>query len=105
MPYTGPDRRSHRVYVTRNTEYHVRNRTCVGVLDRQSGGWLGAHFAIDLAVAGSIRFYDQGGMTASPALPRIGDSLYFECSGRDLLTSSVVSVERPRSAQVSQYTD
>ncbi len=105
MEYDGPDRRIHRVFVTRNTEYHVRQRTCVGVLDRQSGQWLKGHFAIDRAVAGSIRFYDRGSMTASPALPRVGDSLYFEASGRDLLTSSVVSVERPRESQVRSYTD
>lgn len=103
MDYQGPDRRVHRVFVTRNTEYHVRRRTCVGVLDRDSGRWLSNHFAIDRAVAGSIRFFDRGGMSASPGLPRVGDSLYFEADGRDLLTSSVVSVERPSADQVSDY--
>ena len=103
MAYEGPDRRIHKVFVTRNTEYHVRQRTCVGVLDRISGTWIRNHFAVDRAVAGSIRFYDRGGMSASPALPRVGDSLYFEADGRDLLTSSVVSVERPSRAQVGAY--
>lgn len=103
MNYDGPDRRIHKVFVTRNTEYHVRQRTCVAVLDRQTGEWLSGHFALERAVAGSIRFYERGSMTASPALPRVGDSLYFEASGRDLLTSSVVSVERPRATQVDTY--
>lgn len=103
MTYDGPDRRIHKVFVTRNTEYHVRQRTCVAVLDRDSGTWVPQHFALDRPVAGSIRFYDQGGMSASPGLPRIGDSLYFEAEGRDLLTSSIVSVERPSPNQVADY--
>ena len=29
MSYEGPERRIHRVFVTRNTEYHVRQDRCV----------------------------------------------------------------------------
>jgi len=103
MAYMGPERRIHRIFVTRNTEYHVRQDTCVGVRDRLSGEWLLRHFALNLAVAGSIRFFESGAMNATPGLPQIGESMYFEDSGRDLVTSSVVSVERPKPDVVAQY--
>ncbi len=103
MGYTGPDRRIHRVFVTRNTEYHVRKDTCVGVRNRENGEWLRRHFALNLPVAGAIRFFESGAMTANPGLPQIGESIYFETLGHDLVTSSVVSVERPRADVISQY--
>ena len=103
MAYNGPDRRIHRIYVTRNTEYHVRHDTCVGVRDRQTGMWLQRHFALNLPVAGAIRFFDTGAMRANPGLPQIGESMYFESMGRDLVTSSVVSVERPAADVVLAY--
>ena len=33
--FSGPDRRRHRVYVTKNTEYHFRDGFCVAVRDRR----------------------------------------------------------------------
>lgn len=103
MAYDGPERRVHKVFITKNTEYHVRAGTCVGVRDRESGEWLRAHFAKGRTVVGAIKFFDSGAMTASPGLPRIGESMYFEDTGRDLVTSSVVSVERPKADIVAEY--
>src|SRR5712671_713724 len=96
MDYSGPERRIHKVFVTRNTEYHVRNDTCVGVRDRHSGSWKSTHFAVNLPVAGAIRFYEGGALSATAGLPQVGESMYFETTARDLVTSAVVSVERPR---------
>lgn len=103
MSYEGPDRRIHKVFVTRNTEYHVRKGTCVGVRDRETGTWQARHFALRRAIVGSIKFFESGAMSASPGLPRVGESMYFEDVGRDLVTSSVVSVERPRPEVVAEY--
>ena len=103
MTYAGPDRRIHRVFVTRNTEYHMRRQVCVGVRERSSGHWIEGHFAVQRPVSGSIRFFDGGGMAASPGLPRVGESMYFEDSGRDLVTSAVVGVERPPRDLVDEY--
>lgn len=103
MEYQGAERRIHRVFVTRNTEYHVRRQTCVGVRDRESGSWLEAHFAVDRSVTGAIKFFESGAMSATPDLPRIGESLYFEEEGRDLVTSAVICVERPRADVVAEY--
>lgn len=104
MPYEGPERRIHKVFVTRNTEYHLKGATCVGVRDRESGEWLRSHFAVERPVVGAIKFFDSGAMSASPGLPRVGESMYFEDLGRDLVTSCVVSVERPRPEVVAEYT-
>ena len=103
MAYEGQERRIHRVFVTRNTEYHVRSSTCVGVRDRDSGEWLSRHFALNLQIAGAIKFFESGGLNASTGLPAIGESIYFETQGRDLVTSSVMSVERPAADVVASY--
>ena len=97
------ERRIHRVFVTRNTEYHVRRDTCVAVRDRRSGEWLRAHMALDHRVRGSLRFRGTGGVTPNEGLPRVGDSLFFYASGRDLVTSAIVSVERPPRDVVATY--
>jgi hypothetical protein len=103
MSYQGPDRRIHRVFVTRNTEYHVRRDRCVAVRDRETGEWLTCHFALSLHVAGAIKFFEGGALSASPGLPAIGESMYFEAMGRDLVTSAVVSVERPPVGAATAY--
>lgn len=105
MPYEGPERRIHKVFVTRNTEYHVRAQTCVAVRDRETGAWLRTHFAVDRPVIGAIRYDGSGTMRAAPGLPEVGESMYFEDLGRDLLTSSVIAVERPARELVSEYPD
>lgn len=103
MMFGGQERRIHRVFVTRNTEYHVRRETCVGVRDRQSGDWLTEHFAVNIPIAGSLRFFESGSMSASEGLPQVGESIYFEAEGHDMVTSAVVSVERPRLEHIAQY--
>lgn len=103
MSYQGPERRIHRVFVTRNTEYHVRRDRCVAVRDRETGEWVSGHFALSLHVAGAIKFFEGGALAASPGLPSIGESMYFEAMGRDLVTSAIVSVERPPAETISAY--
>jgi hypothetical protein len=99
MPHRAVERRIHRVFVTRNSEYYVSQQICVGVRDRQTGEWLPEHFAVERPVLSSIRFFDNGAMRVTPGLPRVGEALYFEELGRDLVTSPVVSVERPRGTE------
>jgi hypothetical protein len=95
MAYEGPERRIHKVIVTRNTEYYVRERRCVAVRDRSTGSWVKNHFAVDRAIMGAIRYLDSGELFAAPGLPQVGESMYFEELGGDLVTSAVVAVERP----------
>lgn len=103
MRYLGTERRVHKVFVTRNTEYHVRRDRCVAVRDRRSGGWVEGHLAIKGKVAGGLRFHDHGGVTPNDGLPTVGESLFFCSEGRDLVTSPVVEVQRPRRNIVSTY--
>ncbi len=41
--YRGNERRQHVLYVTQNTEYHLRGAECVGVRDLWSGHWREDH--------------------------------------------------------------
>ena len=103
MGYRGKERRIHRIFVTRNTEYHVRRRTCVGVRDRRSGRWLRSHVAHLGKVAGGLMFNLRGGIVPNAGLPGIGESLFFCSDGRDLVTSPIISVERPSVEVVQAY--
>ncbi|MGF1469367.1 MAG: hypothetical protein ACFCGT_24880 [Sandaracinaceae bacterium] len=97
------ERRIHRVYVTRNTEYHLRRDLCVAVRDRRSGRWLGHHLALRSRVQGGLRFTDTGRMEPNPGAVRVGEGLFFRTTSRDMLTSPVVSVERPPRETVLSY--
>lgn len=103
MGYQGSDRRIHKVFVTRNTEYHVRKDVCVAVRDRRSGEWLRSHMALATRVTGSLRFSDGGGIQPNLGNPRIGDSLFFQAGGRDLVTSTIISVDRPEREIIQRY--
>jgi hypothetical protein len=93
--YRGPDRRRHRVFVTRNTEYHFRDDICVAVRDRRTGDFLQGHLALRRPVHGGIRFFANGAIAPNPGEPRPGESLYFANDDRDLVTSPLERVERP----------
>jgi hypothetical protein len=101
--YRGPERRRHRVYVTRNTEYHFRDGFCVAVRDRRTGEFLRGHQALERRIDGGLRFFEGGGIAPNPGEPRTGESLYFASEGRDLVTSPLESIERPSRELVHAY--
>jgi hypothetical protein len=101
--FGGKERRRHRVYVTRNTEYHFRDGFCVAVRDRRSGDFLESHLALRRRVQGGIRFYMNGGIQPNLGEPQPGEALYFESGGHDLVTSPLISVERPTREVVGKY--
>ena len=103
MGYAGRERRIHRVFVTRNTEYHVRRSTCVGVRDRKSGRWLAGHLAMESDMSGGLRFNRNGGISPNEGVPAVGESIFFLASGRDLVTSPVVRIDRPERDIVQTY--
>lgn len=100
--FAGNERRIHKVYVTRNTEYHVRRDVCVAVRDRRSGRWIEGHLALRKRLEGSLRI-NQNGMFPNPGLPGPGDAIYFRAGERDLITSRLESVDRPEKVTVEQY--
>lgn len=103
--YPGPERRTHRMFVTRNTEYHFRAGQCVAVRDRTSGSWLVAHLALNRPLAGRVRFQANGVALPDDGEPEVGEALFFGGDGRDLVTSTLCAVERPEKTLVSSYPD
>ncbi len=108
MNHEGIERRIHKVYVTRNTEYHVRSGVCVAVRDRHSGGFHTAHIALSLKMDGAVRLYSNGGLIPQASEPEAGDSIYFsykrpDGEDRQIVTSRLLSVERPAKKVVASY--
>ena len=101
--YRGTERRRHRVYMTRNTEYHFRDGLCVAVRDRRTGDWLPGHLALRRQLFGGLRFFMNGGLQPNPGEPQVGEALFFGEGGRDLITSPLQSVERPTRETVEEY--
>lgn len=91
----GLDRRRHRVFFTRNTEYHLRQDECVGVRDRQTGRWLGEHQAL------RGRAFDVPPMGEEQTW--VGRSLLFSTPDGGVRTSAVSCIERPPRPVVWQY--
>ncbi|MBN1611023.1 MAG: hypothetical protein JW940_30610 [Polyangiaceae bacterium] len=91
------------MYVTRNTEYHLRDGICVAVRDRGTGQWLTGHCALRRQLSGAVRFFPNGHSVPSPARPRVGEALYFRTGGRELVTSTLSAIERPGRAAVAGY--
>ena len=108
MSYTGVERRVHKVYVTRNTEYHVREGVCVAVRDRHGGGFHTAHIALSLRMDGAVRIYSNGGVIPHASDPEPGDAIYFtyrrpDGEERQIVTSRLLSVDRPPKNVVQSY--
>ena len=101
--YAGPDRRRHRVYVTKNTEYHFRDGFCVAVRNRRTGEFLPGHLALHRRIQGGLKFFENGGIAPNAGEPMAGESLYFADDGRDLVTSPLEGVERPQREVVNGY--
>ena len=92
------ERRHHIVFVTRNTEYHCRDRECVGVRDRTSGSWRRRHPALRGKLLGAVE-------ATAPVLrrPREGLRLVFEGRGM-VMTSPVLQSGRPFKEDIFSYT-
>ena len=103
LEYQGTERRRHRVYTTRNTEYHFRDGVCVAVRDRRTGDFLPGHLALRRPLFGGLRFFMNGALLPNPGEPNVGEALFFGEGGRDLITSPLQAVERPTRAMVEEY--
>jgi hypothetical protein len=103
IQFKGTERRVHKVYVTRNTEYHVRKGVCVAVRDRNSGRWMQGHAAVTKRLEGSLKFHVQGGYAPHFGEPGVGDAIYFNDGDRDLITSKLERIDRPERATVALY--
>jgi hypothetical protein len=106
--YSGPDRRRHRVFITKNSEYHCRDGICVAVRDVRSGLFRDQHLAIGKRMSSSILFSKEGGIAAisKPGDTHVGEQLCFSSGQLDheIITSAVKAIERPPKEIVSLYT-
>lgn len=109
QPYRGPERRRHRVFVTRNTEYHCRDGVCVAVRDLRTHAFLPRHPALGKKVTASFELSTDGGISGvhAPEEIRIGEQLCLS-SGRgdlehDVLTTPLRAIERPPREVVTSY--
>ena len=89
-PYSGPERRRHRVLVTNNTEYHMRGRICVGVRDA-SGGWQVHHRSLGTQLIAAVSSGGQW-IPYEGGPPPVGTRLLFS---NQTLTSPIKQIERP----------
>jgi len=108
MSYEGTDRRRHRLIVTRNTEYHLRDGVCVAVRDRSTKRWCEGHLALSLRCEGGVTFHPNGAMVPSLTDPAPGDAIFFSYknpSGEDrqLVTSRIEAVARTPKRDVLAY--
>jgi hypothetical protein len=104
--YQGPERRRRVAYMTRNTEYHLESGVCVAVRDRATGNWQLCHGALGRRLSASVR--QKEGVPPRPSLdaPEVGDALFFGPSGStgaEVLTSCLLSIERPQKATIDAY--
>ncbi|MFO0637423.1 MAG: hypothetical protein U0168_31745 [Nannocystaceae bacterium] len=89
------NRRRHRLFVTRNTEYHLRADECVGVRDRETGQWLRDHAALRLR---ALKLPPAGHDHVW-----LGQRIQFWGSNTDVVTSPVVAVGRPPRESIDHY--
>jgi hypothetical protein len=82
---------AYRVFLTRRSEYHVREHVCFGVRDRRTGQWHAGHWALGRPLAGSIA--DARGGLCSLGLPGLSEPLCFMVDDRPHYTSAVLSIE------------
>lgn len=108
MIYQGKERRRHKVFVTRNTEYHLRDDICVAVRDRLARRFRGAHIALNLKLQGAVRIGECGRAMPDQGDPRVGAPIYFSREDMDgneqhIVTSRVEQIVRPDKGDVQLY--
>jgi hypothetical protein len=105
--YSGPDRRRRRCYVTQNHEYHCKDGICVAVRDTRSGDFIPKHAAVGKTLTGALVLKGGGIESISPPEDLApGQRMHFAVDAddrRDVLTSSLKSIERPPREVVAQY--
>lgn len=105
--YSGPERRTNRVFVTRNHEYHCHAGVCVAVRDTQSGEFIPNHTAIGKKLSAAVVLGKNGIESISmPEDAQRGQRLHFAAhieDRHDLLTSPLQSIERPPIEVARQY--
>jgi hypothetical protein len=80
----------YRIFLTRNSEYHVESHVCVGVRDRRTGHWVQDHPALQRALLNAVA---ANGCLQALSTPCLGERLEFDIDGAALRTSAVLDIE------------
>lgn len=81
---------TYRVFLTRNSEYHVQSHVCVRVRDRRTGRWLADHPALRRPLASAVA---ADGCLQALYTPCLGEPLEFDIDGKSLRTTAVLDIE------------
>ena len=100
MEYQGPERRRHKVFVTQNTEYHLKDGVCVAVRNRDTGEWNRKHRALGSTLMGGLEVTELGTWKVNFGVAHVGEKL---CFANDLLTTPIEDVGRPLRSVVDTY--
>ena len=98
--YKGPERRIHHIFVTRHTEYHIREGICVAVKQNENQESAVSRQALNMRMLG---YYGPGTLCAHPGPPDLGFSLHFSIQSKFVVTSPVVAVKRPPKEIADSY--
>jgi hypothetical protein len=82
---------AYRVFLTHQSEYHIRGHVCFGVRSRRTGDWFAQHWALSRPLA--TAYADDHGRLRGLRLPAIGEPLCFQVEGELLETTPVLGVE------------
>lgn len=94
------ERRRHRRFITRNTEYHLRDEACVAVRCRNTGAWISDHPALGTLLAGGLK---QTPFGYARGEAEEGTCLWFDAGGVDVVTSRVEAENRPEREALPHY--
>jgi hypothetical protein len=97
------ERRHHKMLVTQNTEYHLRDDVCVGMRSCSDGQWITGAKTLNARLVGAIgSLEDLGANRYSP--PEVGKYLLFSTSdGEVIITTKLEQIERPPKEAVQHY--
>ena len=93
------ERRRHRLFLTKNREYHFRDDECVGVRDRETMKWIRRHLALRAHLTGYVdhehKFWKS---------PVKGGRLHLISEKGSVLTSPLIGILRPCKETIWSYT-
>ena len=107
MASVGKERRRRFVFLTRNTEYHTQDGTCVAVRDMRTGSWKEQHAALRHRIEGGVRLAANGCALPTLQSPIVGEPMYFVLGREEddwqLVTSRVEAIARPARRDLTLY--
>jgi hypothetical protein len=105
LPKVIIEKRRHKMYVTRNTEYHVKDDVCVGIRNVRNGDWILQSKVLGAKLIAALSALPQTAKRVSEFIrPKEGDNLVFlSMTGEDIVTTKIREVSRPPKHVIQYY--